>query len=124
MPALNALYERYRDRASFHVIYITEAHASDLWQMPSNVRDKVLVPSAHTFDERCQAAGMCAIGLALRFPALVDTMDNATETAYTAWPDRLYVVDKDGRVAFKSRPGPFGFDTKGVEETLARLCGA
>jgi len=30
------------------------------------------------------------------------------EAAYTGWPDRLHVIDVDGRVAYKSRPGPFG----------------
>ena len=42
-------------------------------------------------------------------PALVDGFDNATDTAYSGWPDRLYVVDRDGRIAYKSAPGPFGF---------------
>ena len=53
--------------------------------------------------------------------ALVDDIENTTESAYTAWPDRLYVIDVDGRVAFKSAPGPYGFHPDDVERTLRKL---
>jgi len=36
-------------------------------------------------------------------------MDNEAEEAYFAWPERLYVVDESGRVAYKGGVGPFGF---------------
>lgn len=104
-----------------YVVYIIEAHASDLWQMPSNVRENILIPTTHDAGKRSEVAGTCAINLGIRFPALVDDMRNSTESAYTGWPDRLYVIDREGRIAFKTKPGPFGFDPKGVEETLARL---
>jgi hypothetical protein len=59
--------------------------------------------------------------LGIEFPALVDDPDNAVERAYTGWPDRLYVVDREGRIAYKSAPGPFGFHPAGVDSTLKRL---
>ena len=49
--------------------------------------------------------------------------DDAVERAYTGWPDRLYVIDRDGRIAHKSGPGPYGFKPEDVEATLARLLG-
>ena len=64
---------------------------------------------------------LCVVKLGIKFPAVVDSFDNATERAYTGWPDRLYVIDRDGRVAYKSAPGPFGFKPSGVEETLKKL---
>ena len=67
------------------------------------------------FAERC-AADTCVREMEIDFLALVDGMDNATELAYTAWPDRLYVVGLDGRIAYKSRAGPFGFKPDGVQE--------
>ncbi len=73
------------------------------------------------FAERCAAADTCVREMDIDFPALVDGMDNATELAYTAWPDRLYVVGVDGRIAYKSRPGPFGFKPDGVRKTLEQL---
>lgn len=77
--------------------------------------------SPTTLAERCAVADTCATKLALRLPAVIDDLENSTELAYTAWPDRLYVVDRDGRVTYKSRPGPFGFKPVEVEQTLKRL---
>jgi hypothetical protein len=36
-------------------------------------------------------------------------MDDAVNSAYEAWPDRLYLIGKDGRVVFRGEPGPRGF---------------
>jgi type I thyroxine 5'-deiodinase len=48
-------------------------------------------------------------------------MEDRTERAYTAWPDRMYVIDTQGRVAYKSDPGPFGFSTREMEQALQRI---
>lgn len=66
-------------------------------------------------------AQACALDLGIELPTLIDDFSNTTETAYTAWPDRLYVIDRDGRIAHKSGPGPFGFVPAEVEAALARL---
>jgi len=100
------------------VVYIEEAHPTDGWQMPSNVKDKVLVASARTSDERDGAAHLCVVKLGIRIPALVDDMQDSTERAYTGWPDRLYVIDRAGRVAFKSPAGPFGFHPDEMAKAL------
>jgi len=31
------------------------------------------------------------------------------ELDYAGWPDRLYLIGKNGRIAFKGGPGPKGF---------------
>ncbi len=36
-------------------------------------------------------------------------MDNSVDRAYDAYPDRLFVVDVDGTLAVRARPGPWGF---------------
>ncbi len=64
---------------------------------------------------------MCVRDLGIEFPAIVDDFDDTVEEAYTAWPDRLHVVDVAGRIAYKSEAGPYGFNPKGVEATLERL---
>ena len=121
MPALNKLYQQYRDRAAFYVVYIQEAHPIDAWQVNDNLKDDVLVASTMTADERLKVAGLCVKNLKIDLPALVDGSDNRVERDYTGWPDRLYVVDRDGRIAYKSAPGPFGFKPAEVEAALARL---
>jgi type I thyroxine 5'-deiodinase len=68
-------------------------------------------------------AQACIRDLGIEFPAVVDDFANSTEAAYTGWPDRLYVIDAKGTVAYKSAPGPYGFNPDGVEETLTKLLG-
>ena len=118
MPALNTLYQQYRDRVAFYIVYIQEAHPVDAWQLYDNVKDDVLVASTITSDERFHAAGLCVRNLGIELPAVIDDPDNHVERAYTGWPDRLYVIDTNGKIAYKSKAGPFGFKPEEVESTL------
>ena len=115
------MYEKYKDQVAFYAVYIREAHTSDVWQDPDNLDDHVVFASPKNFEERSEMGRMCVVKLGIKFPALIDNFDNSAERAYTGWPDRLYVIDRDGRIAFKAGPGPFGFKPKGVEETLQKL---
>ena len=121
MPALNQLYEQYRDRVAFYIVYIEEAHPIDAWQLDDNLEDDVLVATTKTADERYKVAGLCVTKLNIELPAVIDGPDNQVERAYTGWPDRLYVIDRDGRVAYKSAAGPFGFKPAQVQATLKRI---
>ena len=89
--------------------------------MASNVRQNVVFASPKSPEARTDIASACVRNLHLKIPALLDPLDNPTERAYTGWPDRLYVIDREGRVAYKSKPGPFGFQPAGVEQALQRL---
>ena len=120
MPALNKLYHQYQDKVSFLVVYITEAHPSDVWQMESNVRDKVVFASPRNQDERAAVAGSCVRKLGVEIPALLDEFGNSTESAYTAWPDRMYLIDGTGHVVYKSRPGPFGFKPDDLQAAMRK----
>jgi len=93
----------------------------DAWQDGDNIKAHISLHSTHTLRERCSVAGTCLTKLGIEFPAVVDDIANSTERAYTAWPDRLYVIDRNGRVAYKSKPGPFGFKPDEVARTLERL---
>ena len=104
-------------------MYILEAHPSDVWQMQSNVKDQVVFASPKNEDEREYIAGACVRKLGIKFPALIDGFDNTVEKAYTGWPDRMYLIDTQGRVVYKSRPGPFGFKPDELKSALAKLAG-
>ena len=86
--------------------------------MPSNVRDEVVYASPTSLEERADLAGICVTRLGIKLPAIVDDFDDAVEKAYSGWPDRLYVVDREGRIAYKSKPGPFGFKPEDLEGAL------
>ncbi|MCI0585227.1 MAG: deiodinase [Planctomycetes bacterium] len=95
-----------------------EAHALDsLW--PIAGPDSPLVEEPATSEERHAVAGSCTADLGLdEIPVLVDDMEGTVDRAYEAWPDRLLLVDRDGRVAYRSGPGPFGFQPDDLEEAI------
>ena len=103
---------------AFFVVYIREAHPSDAWQVPSNVKDDVVYSSPENNTERVDLANVCVKKLGIDIPALVDHFDDSTDTAYSGWPDRLYLIDRDGRIAYKSGPGPFGFKPTELEQAI------
>jgi Iodothyronine deiodinase len=89
--------------------------------MQSNLKDNVVFASPKSEEERAFVAGACVRKLGIKFPAVLDGFDNTTERAYTGWPDRLYLIDRDGKVAYKSRPGPFGFEPKELKAALEKI---
>jgi type I thyroxine 5'-deiodinase len=58
--------------------------------------------------------------LGIKFPAVLDNFSDSTERAYTGWPDRIYLIDTQGRIAYKSKPGPFGFHAGQLAAALQR----
>ena len=68
-------------------------------------------------------AGACVSKLGIKIPAVLDGLGNRVEKDYTGWPDRLYLIDGDGKVAYKSGPGPFGFKTDQLRAALVKVVG-
>lgn len=98
----------------FVVVYCREAHAIDSW-LPmafGEVEDPV------TEVERDRMATFCTRTLGLTMPAVVDSLDDATSQDYAGWPERLFLIASDGKVAYRGGPGPFGFDPDGFETAI------
>jgi type I thyroxine 5'-deiodinase len=89
--------------------------------MQSNIKDKVVFASPRSEEERGSLAGSCVRKLGIKFPAVLDEFQNSTERAYTGWPERIYLIDTNRHVVFKSKPGPFGFKPPELEAALAKL---
>jgi hypothetical protein len=115
------MYQSYKDKAAIYLIYILEAHPEDGRKMPANAKDGVKVSQPKTYEERVKVAGECIKDLKLGIPTLVDDMQNSAQKGYAAWPDRIYVVDAEGKVAYKGEPGPRGFKPGEAEEALKKL---
>lgn len=117
---MDRLYGTYRDRVEFFVVYIKEAHPSDGWVVAGNTRAGISVKEPTSFTERQKVAGQACAEMKLRWPCLVDEMQNSVNQAYAAWPTRLYIVDTDGRIAVAGGPGPRGLapSMKEAEEWL------
>ena len=83
-----------------------------------------IVEDPVTLGERNEVAKVCMAKLALEpMPALVDTLDDAVNDSYDAWPDRLYLIGRDGRVAYHGGRGPWGFKPDELEEAIKRELG-
>ena len=54
-------------------------------------------------------------------PLLVDELDDRVGHAYSGMPSRLYVIDTEGKVSYKSGRGPFGFKPGEMEQALVLL---
>ncbi len=102
-------------------VYLREAHSSDGWNLPSNDKIGISVAQHKDFDERSQAAKICGNALKMTMPMVVDEIDDRVGIAYSGMPDRLYLVDSQGRVAYKGGRGPFGYKPSELEQSLILL---
>lgn len=112
------LYRRYKDRATFLMIYVREAHPTDGWSMESNQRVGVALAQPRTFAERVNVAQTCQATLGFDMPFLIDTMDDSVGGTYSGMPSRLYLIDRAGKLVAKSGRGPFGFKPAELEHSL------
>jgi hypothetical protein len=105
----------------FYVVYIKEIHPTDGWQLKENIRDGVLHRQHQSMEERVAVGEACMSKLALEMPALVDEMDDAVAKDYAAMPERLYLIGRDGRIAYKGGVGPMFFQPDEWERAIAGL---
>jgi hypothetical protein len=99
-------------------VYIREAHALDS-RSPMGGSGAPIVEDPISILERKGVAKVCMAKLALEpMPALVDDMEDSVNAAYGAWPDRLYLIGKDGTVAYHGGRGPFGFKPDELEAAI------
>jgi hypothetical protein len=103
---------------SFLAVYIREAHPEDGWILPENRRSGVAVYEPVTSEDRLAVASTCAVDLRMRMPMAVDGVDNAVASTYGGWPDRLYLVGRDGTIVYQGGDGPFGFKPAELERAI------
>src|SRR5438874_2112267 len=89
--------------------------------MPANDKVGISLKQPRHQQERVGVAQQCCTALQMTMPLLVDEIDDRVGQAYSAMPDRLYIIDQDGRVAYKSGRGPFGFKPGEMEQSLVML---
>jgi hypothetical protein len=109
LGALEEQHRRYADEVAYLIIYIREAHPEDGWVIEENRAAGVAVADPHTLSERAEVATTCTLALETTIPMLLDDVDDAVASAYGGWPDRLYLIDRAGRITYQGDEGPFGF---------------
>ena len=127
--SLQKLYNRYNEDIEFMVVYIKEAHAQDEWWLGETklmrlgfelggalANTELFAPT--TDEERLKNATKCKNRILGDLPTYVDGIDNAVNDAYAALPTRIYLIAKDGTVAWDSGLGPFGFIPDDLETAI------
>jgi alkylhydroperoxidase family enzyme len=115
------LHQRYKNQVEFLAVYVREAHPTDGWRSKSNDQVGISYKQPRNASERTSIAKKCCSKLEITMPLLVDTMDDRVGHAYSGMPDRLYVIDRDGKIVYKAGRGPFGFKPGEMEQSLAML---
>jgi hypothetical protein len=115
------MYKRYGDRVAFLGVYVREAHPTDGWSLDSNSRLGIDVKQPASQLERLDVAEKCCARLDMSIPLVVDELDDRVGRAYSGMPDRLYLIDRAGRVAYKGGRGPYGFKPAELEQSLILL---
>jgi len=120
---LDELAKSYGDKAKFFGVYIREAHAEGEDQVSRNLDEGVVFEQPETADERADVAAACMLRYNFSFPMLLDNMENEAEDKYQSWPDRLYIIGNDGKIAYQGGMGPLYFDVDEFEQAMNEITG-
>jgi Iodothyronine deiodinase len=118
LAEIQKIKREFSGKAEFLMVYIKEAHPEDEWQMESNVKGNVVFEQPKTFEARLDLAKTFVDRMEVDSPTLVDDIRNTAMACYAAWPERIYVIDRNGRIQFKGGVGPFYFDPQGLRRFL------
>ncbi|KAA3657064.1 MAG: hypothetical protein DWQ04_29195 [Chloroflexi bacterium] len=126
--SLHDLYRQYHEQVEFLTIYIREAHPIDGWWLGGGLMGRMLeryspavstdLFDPKTIEERRSAAGQCEEALQYGIRTFVDGMDDVVNTAYAAWPTRLYLVGENGRIAYAAGLGPYDFKPAKLKQAI------
>jgi hypothetical protein len=94
--------------------------------MKSNLKDKddVCYAQPKTLEQRVMIANDFVKRFKFTLPFGIDDMSNAANDAYAAWPERIYIIDESGRIAYRGGIGPFNYKPEEAREWLAARYGA
>ena len=86
---LEDFYKQNCDKFNIFLIYITEAHAADVW----NIGDSAgTINYKHkTIDDRIACVKKLIVNYNISIPIFADNMTNEFETKFAAWPFRYFV---------------------------------
>ena len=118
---LNEIYRNLRKTVQFCCIYIREAHPEDSiggFRTERNWANGISFDQPTSVEERGEIAKICALKLNLEMPMYLDGMEDEAEAAYAGWPERLYVIGSNAKIAYAGAMGPMGFDPDSWEKII------
>jgi len=88
------------------------------------VKDDVCYAQPRTLEQRVAIANDFTNRFKFPLPFGIDDMSNAANDAYAAWPERIYIIDESGHIAYRGGMGPFNYKPEEAREWLAARYGA
>jgi len=124
---MKALFDAYQDKAIILVVYIREAHPAGDEQTAEDAGwkaiDETVFHQPKNFEERRKLAETACTFWDLPVPTLVDTLTPSAGEMYQASPNRLYLIDREGKIAYRDVRGPMGCKVHEGELALRKLLG-
>ena len=107
--------DKYGDDVQFVFVYTREAHAAD----SARPAGKDVEQPVST-KERREVAAQFLDDMKLEIPAVLDNIDDKASKDYASLPDRMYLVSKDGKIAYAGARGPRGFKPDELERAIKK----
>lgn len=88
--------------------------------MKSNTDQNICYMQPRTFPERVAIANDFVTRFHFPLPIAIDPMDNAADRIYGGWPERIYIIDEQGRIVYRGGLGPFNYHPQEARAWLER----
>jgi len=88
--------------------------------MKSNVDQGVCYPQPRTLTQRLAIASDFTQRFKFPLPMGVDAMGDIADHLYAGWPERIYIVDESGKLAYCGGMGPFNYHPEEARAWLAK----
>lgn len=92
---------KLRDNLNAFIVYITEAHAQDEWNIGESAGTINFVHK--TIDDRLKCVDKFIDTFNIEIPVYADNIKNEFENIFASWPTRCYIIEKK-RFALISEP--------------------
>lgn len=88
--------------------------------MASNVKEDICYPQPTTFPQRVAIANDFVTRFHFPLPIAIDPMSNAADRIYGGWPERIYIIDEQGKIVYRGGLGPFNYHPEEARAWLER----
>lgn len=88
--------------------------------MKSNTDQNICYAQPRTFPERVAIANDFVTRFHFPIPVAIDPMTNAADRTYAGWPERIYIIDEQGRIVYRGGLGPFNYYPQEARAWLER----
>jgi hypothetical protein len=91
VPGMNRLHSKLSGKGvSIYLIYVKESHPGEHY------------PHHTSLEQKTEHARQLRRLENIEFPILVDSLDGAIHRSYGPWPTSIFVINRDGRLFFRS----------------------